>query len=179
MGRKPTPQPLAISPTSFNEEENIIIEPGPKSAPSLRSLRSPRSPFRFSTKVGQDFGDHPSVQPGEEHEHRRNFSSSPTTPSQPSFQQPSGSDRQEGRSLGQEQARPSTSPGKGGFFSNYKASKSSSRLQPIDTIRPVAEDTMSRDTDRPRASTKVASSEPRRRGKYPLFHVHPSRTHLI
>lgn len=169
MGRKPTPQPLAISPTSLNDEENDIIEPGPKSAPSLRSPKSPRSPFRFSTKLGQGFGDQPSMQPAEEHEHRRNFSSSPPTPSQPSFQQPSGSGRQEGRSRGQEQARPSTSPGKGGFFSNYKASKSSSRLQPVNTIRQVTEETMSRDTDRPIASTKVASSEARRRGNNPCF----------
>ena len=169
MGRKPTPQPLAISPTSLNDEENDIIEPGPKSAPSLRLPRSPRSPFRFSTKLGQGFGDQPSMQPAEEHEQRRNFSSSPTTPLQPSFQQPSGSGRQEGRSRGQEQVRPSTSPGKGGFFSNYKASKSSSRLQPVNTIRQVTEETMSRDTDRPIASTKVASSDARRRGNTPCF----------
>jgi hypothetical protein len=177
MGRKPTPQPLAISPTSLEDEESNIIEPGPKSAPSLRSPRSPRSPFRFSTKLGQGFGDHPSMQPAEEHEHRRNFSSSPTTPSQPSFQQPSLSDRQEGRSQRQEQARPSTPPGKSGFFSNYKASKSSSRLQPVDTIRQVAEEKMSRDTERPVASAKVAS-EPRRRGKIPC-HAQSSRPELI
>lgn len=169
MVRKPTPQPLALSPTSLEDEENDTIETGPKSAPSLRSPRSPRSPFRFGTKLGQGFSDHPSMQSAEEHEHQRNFSSSPTTPSQPSFQQSSSLDRQEGRSRGQEQARPSTSPGKGGFFSNYKASKSSSRLQSVDTIRQVAEEPMSRDTDRPVASTKVASSEPRRRGNPPPF----------
>jgi len=169
MGRKPTPQPLALSPTSFTEEENNIIEPGPKTAPSLRSPRSPRSPFRFSTKLGQGFGDQPSIQSTEEHEYQRIFSSSPTTPSQSSFQQSSVSDRQEGRSRGQEQARPSTSPGKSGLFSNYKASKSSSRLQPVDTIRQVPEETMSRDTDRPIVSTKVTSSEARKRGNTPYF----------
>jgi hypothetical protein len=179
MGRKPTPQPLAISPTSFEDEENNIIEPGPKSAPSLRSPRSPRSPFRFSSKLGQGFDDHPSMQPAEEQEHRRNFSSSPTTPSHPSFQPPSGSDRQEGRNWVQEQARPSTSPGKGGFFANYKASKSSSRLQPVDTIRQVAEEPMSRDTDRPVAAMKAASSEPRRRGNAPCFTVIFQKIELI
>jgi hypothetical protein len=169
MGRKATPQPLAIPPASIDDEENNNnVDPGPKSAPSLRSPRSPRSPFRFSTKLGQGFGDHPSMQPPEEQERRRNFTSSPTTPSQPSFQQPLGSERQEGRSRGQEQDRPSTSPGKSGFFSNYKASKSSSRLQPVDTIRQVTEEPMSRDTDRPAAPVKVANSEIRRRGEGPL-----------
>lgn len=181
MGRKPTPRPLAIPPASLDDEDNNKIEPGPKSAPSLRSPRSPQSPFRFSTKLGQGFGDHPSMQPPEEQEPRRNFSSSPTTPSQPSFQVPFGSERQErqeGRSRGQEQDRPSTSPGKGGFFSNYKASKSSSRLQPVDTIRQVTEETMSRDTDRPTAPAKVASAETRRRGEAPSFHVHSLKADL-
>lgn len=163
MGRKPTPQPLAISPTGDDNEKNIT-DAGPKSAPSLRSPRSPRSPFRFSTKLGQGFGDHPSMQATEEQERRRNLSS-PTTPLQSTFQQTLGSDRPEGRERGPELDRPSTSPVKGGFFSNYKASKSSSRLQPADTIRQVTEDTMSRDTDNPVISGKASSTDGKRRGK--------------
>ncbi len=169
MGRKPTPQPLAISSSTGDDHENNIADAGPKSAPSLRSPRSPRSPFRFSTKLGQGFGDHPSMQASEEQQCRRNLSSSPTTPSQSTFQQPFGSDRPEGRERGQERDRPSTSPVKGGFFANYKASKSSSRLQPADTIRQVTEDTMSRDTDRPVMLGKASSTDGKRRGKAHFF----------
>jgi len=170
MGRKAIPQPLDISPTSIDEDEQI--NPGPKSAPSLRSPRSPRSPFRFSTKFGQGFGEHPSMQAPEEQERRHNFSSSPSTPSQATFLQPVPSDRpdrQEACDRGQEPERPSTSPVKGGFFSNYKASKSSSRLQPGDSIRQVTEETMSRDTEQSATVTKVSSSEPKRRGRLHLF----------
>ena len=174
MGRKPTPQPLAIKPSSLENDDANKIDPGPKSAPSLRSPTSPRSPFRFSSLLGQGFGDHPSMRATEEQEGRRNFSSSPTTPSQPTFQQLFGSDKQEGRDRQRrpEQDRPSTSPAKGGFFSNYKASKSSSRLQPAENARQVAEETMSRDTERPVGSSKMGSSEGKRRGNTTSFDVH-------
>lgn len=168
MGRKATPQPLAIPPSSLENDNASGIDPGPKSAPSLRSPTSPRSPFRFSTKLGQGFGDNPSIRSTEEQERRRNFSSSPTTPLQPTFQHHLGSDRQEGRDRRPELDRPSTSPAKGGFFSNYKASKSSSRLQQAENLRQATEETMSRDTDRPVGSVKIASSEGKRRGNAPF-----------
>jgi hypothetical protein len=180
MGRKPIPQPLDISTTGH--DENNHVNPGPKSAPSLRSPRSPRSPFRFSTKGGQGFRDHPSMQAPEELQERRlNISSSPTTPSQATFSQAFGLDRQErleardrGQSV-QERDRPSTSPAKGGFFSNYKASKSSSRLQPSDSVRQVTEETMSRDTEESVLVTKVSSAESKikRRGKIQFHRIHP------
>ena len=55
-------------------------------------------------------------------------------------------------------------PARGGFFSNYKASKSSSRIQPPDTFGDVGEDSMSRDTDRPAMPRKASSQDASRKG---------------
>jgi hypothetical protein len=161
MARKPTPQPLSIS--SSQSEEADTVDAGPKSSQSLKSPRSPRSPFRFSTKLGQGFGEQPSMQGAEIQESHRDFSSSPTTTSAPSLSQTLISGRQSSRDRGREQDRPGTSPAKGGFFSNYKASKSSSRLQ-SETAK-QAEDSMSRDNDRPAMLGKVSASDGNRSGK--------------
>jgi hypothetical protein len=169
MVRKPTPQPLAISQEQNQQTNNI--DPGPKSAPSLRSPASPRSPFRFSTKVNQGFGDHVSMQATEEQDQRRNFSSSPSTPAQPTFHKHSASVRPEALEPREEQGRPSTSPAKGGFFSNYKASKSSRRLQDANITRQEVEETMSRDTDRPGLLGGRSSIDNKSRGKAALFHL--------
>lgn len=55
-------------------------------------------------------------------------------------------------------------PTRTGFFSNYKASKSSSRLQNSENKAVVAEN-MPRDTDRPAMSGNVSSQENGRNGK--------------
>jgi hypothetical protein len=179
MGRKPTPQPLDISSRdgsgtgdrdsngNFNNDR-IYIDAPPRSAPL--SLRSPRSPFRFSSKVAQGgFGSQPLVHLVEHQDPSRNPPSSPTNPSIPTLQQPIGFGRQEDLERGQERERPSTSPVKGGFFSNYKASKSSSRLQPVDTIRQLTEETMSRDGDQPELSGSVSTLEGKKNGITLMF----------
>jgi hypothetical protein len=156
MARKSTPQPLTLpGPTIGNDAHELIDSPNTRSPLSPKSPRSPRSPFKFtSSKKGEE----PSMQPPETQTPRATLPSSQTTPSLSTTQQSSvasaGHDKQD-------QDRPVRS----GFFSNYKASKSSSRLQNSDTVRQVPEDSMSRDTDRPTAmSGKVSSQETAKAG---------------
>jgi hypothetical protein len=180
MGRKPTPQPLDISsgdgtadrdPNGDFNNNKIYIDAPPRSAPlSLRSPISPRSPFRFSSKVVQGgFGSQPSVHLVEHQDPSRNPPSSPTNPLLPTLQQPLGIGRQEDLGRGQERERPSTSPVRAGFFSNYKASKSSSRLLPVDAIRQLTEETMSRDGDQSELSGSVLTLEGRKNGITLMF----------
>jgi hypothetical protein len=68
-------------------------------------------------------------------------------------------------------------PVRSGFFSNYKASKSASRLHNTESKPDLTDDKMSRDTVRPAMSGKVSSQEPARSGKTLLFRM-PLRTTL-
>jgi hypothetical protein len=182
MGRKQTPQPLDIpsgdgsvagnsDPCGAldNNDKTCVDEP-PKSA--TLSLRSPRSPFRFSAKVAQvGFGSQPSMHPADHQEPSRNHPSSPATPSYPTLQRPFGFGRREDPHRGQDRERPSTSPVKGGFFSNYKASKSSGRLQSVDIIRQVADEAMSRDGDRPELAAAEAADDGKKNGMVLVFRL--------
>jgi hypothetical protein len=158
MARKSTPQPLTLAdPANANDEHDFLDSPL-----SPKSPKSPRSPFRFTSSTkkggGQSQVDQPSMHAADPPQNRTtNLPPFQTTPSlsalQPSSAGSSGEERQE-------RERPTRS----GFFSNYKASKSSSRLQSQDAGRLVIEDSMSRDTDRPAMSGKVSSQEATRSG---------------
>ncbi|KAJ2894869.1 hypothetical protein MKZ38_007118 [Zalerion maritima] len=61
MGRKPAPQPLALSePTAEGDSQNSAGEtlgvPSPSSLVSSKSSKSPRSPFRFGSKKSPSIG---------------------------------------------------------------------------------------------------------------------------
>jgi hypothetical protein len=153
MARKSTPQPLTLpDPTAVDDEQDFIDNP--RSPLSPKSPKSPRSPFRFNTKKTQS--EQPHMQ-GAESQTRATIPSSQTNFSLNAI--PPYSGNFEGQES-QENQRPSRS----GFFSNYKASKSSSRLQNSDTARQAPEDSMSRDTDRPAMSGKVSTKETARTG---------------
>lgn len=163
------PQPLSLAAGSnFNNPPqsqqlfSTIDSPSPKSPLSPISPKSPKSPFRLSTKKGQYQGEHPSIQlqPAESQPSRTTLPPSQNTVSLPSLQQYS-----DNAALGPEkQERERDRPARTGFFSNYKASKSSSRIQNSDTIRQVTEDSMSRDTERPTMPERVPSQEHARTG---------------
>ena len=158
MARKSTPQPLTLAdPANVDDEHDFHNSPL-----SPKSPKSPRSPFRFtsSTKKGgvQSQVDQSSMHAADPPQNRTtNLPPSQATPSLSALQQSSAGSSSEER---QERERPTRS----GFFSNYKASKSSSRLQSQDAGRLVAEDSMSRDTDRPAMSGKVSTKETARTG---------------
>jgi hypothetical protein len=167
MVRKSTPQPLTLQNPIAHDEHNFIDNS--KSPLSATSPKSPRSPFKFtSSKKSQ--GEQPSMQAAEPLQNRTNLPTSQTTPSLSPLQQYSGDSGGQER---QERERPARS----GFFSNYKASKSSSRLQPSDTVRQVSEDNMSRDTDHPAMSGKVSPQETTRTGTTLWFRL--CRCHLL
>ncbi len=163
MTRKSMPQPLTLpdgpdSTTVIDEQERFIASPTSPLSP--KSPRSPRSPFRFnSSKRTQD--DLPPMQVAESLQSRANI---PSSQSLSSIQiLPSGQENQI-------QERPA----RGGFFSNYKASKGSGRLQNQDAVRPAPkEEGMSRDTDRPAMASKVSAKESGRTG---TSHVVPLST---
>jgi hypothetical protein len=164
MARKSTPQPLTLAdPTIVNDEHNFIDSP--RSPLSPKSPRSPRSPFNFSSssRKTQPKGEQPPMQAADSQQLRSTLPPSQTTPSLSTLQQTSGAS---GGQDNQERERPSRS----GFFSNYKASKSSSRLQQnADTVKQAAEDKMSRDTDRAGIGGKVSSQEKPRSGTTLFF----------
>ncbi|CZR50995.1 related to GTPase-activating protein beta-chimerin [Phialocephala subalpina] len=137
MARKSTPQPLTLPTTTANDEHDFIDSP--RSALSPKSPRSPRSPFRFNSKKSQS--DFPSIQAAESQQ----VSTIPASQTSPSFSTQHNTIIPE-----KERERPSRS----GFFSNYKASKSSSRLQNQER----QQEEMSRDTD-PAMSAKVSTKE--------------------
>lgn len=89
---------------------------------------------------------------------------SQTLPSLSSFQ-PSSSPRTPDKVVGIKEK-----PSRTGFFSNYKASKSASKLQSSSSsnisrqVNVVEDNNMSRDTDRPAMSGKVSSQDTKRSG---------------
>ncbi|KAI9744067.1 MAG: hypothetical protein M1818_002219 [Claussenomyces sp. TS43310] len=155
MARKPTPQPLAIPPPISKYASGTNSTPLSASAASAKTPKTPRSSFRFTSKTSQSSGDQPSMQAAE----RGRRKGQPSIPSS----QPS-------KSLitldepGRE--RSSTSPARGGPVSNNKLSKSSSRpLLPESTIRQVAEEAKSRDSERPAVPRDAPVPEPSKNEK--------------
>lgn len=157
MARKP--QPLTLTDPRTVDAEHQFLDNNPRSplsplSPlSPTSPKSPRSPFRFSTKKSQIQGAQP-MQVPDSHNSRTTLPPPQTSVSLSSLQQYTGASEAPEK---EKQQRPARS----GFFSNYKASKSSSRLQNAEQVRQVTEDNMSRDTDRP---GKVSSQETSRTG---------------
>ncbi|PMD19639.1 hypothetical protein NA56DRAFT_671728 [Hyaloscypha hepaticicola] len=149
MTRKAVPQPLTLAgSTAVNEQqyEHDFID-SPRSPLSLKSPKSPKSPFRF-TRTKESQSELPSMQAAE-YQTRSNL---PPSQSSPSAQQYTV--------VGQEnQEQPAT---KSRFFNNYKAAKSSSRLQNSESAATLTEDSMSRDTDRPGMAGRVSSKETKR-----------------
>jgi hypothetical protein len=182
MARKSNPQPLTLGDGSnlnvnVNPQHNSNFIDGPRTPLSPISPRSPNSPFRLSTKKaqGQNQGEHPSMQPAELQQSRTTLPPSQNTDSLPSLQQYSGAAAVGPPERQQERERERERPSRSGFFSNYKASKSSSRLQNSDTVRQVTEDSMSRDTDRPAISGRISSQENTRTGTtFPCLVCHSS-----
>ena len=155
MARKSTPQPLTLAdPKNLVNDEQDSFGRSPLSP---KSPKSPRSPFRFnskknsSTQIQQSQPDQSLMQASDTQQFRATLPPSHTAPSLSSTQTSEVSGTQE------KQERPSRS----GFFSNYKASKSSSRLQQTETVRQVQDDTMSRDTDRAGLEKKGSENKPR------------------
>lgn len=157
MARKSTPQPLTLA-----ESTNITSDSFQRSPLSPISPKSPRSPFsKFSATArklhSQTQADLP-VQAVESQPSSQTHTlpSSQTVPALPTQQQTTDK---------QDRDRPS----RGGFFSNYKASKSSSRLQEkAESARQQQEDIMSKDTDRPVIAV-VSSKDKPRSGANPVF----------
>ena len=160
---KATPQPLSMTADSSqltaDENHDSIASPSTPSTASPRSPVTPGSPFRFTSKKSYDKKHQQQQQlmqaAGEPTFGNKEISTSQTAPSlsTPPLSASSGEERDK-----------ESRPARGGFFANYMASKSSSRLQPTETIRKVSEDSMSRDTDRPAMSGKVSSQETKRSG---------------
>ncbi|KAG4437899.1 hypothetical protein IFR05_006618 [Cadophora sp. M221] len=152
MARKTTPQPLTLPNPNLVDNDLDFIG-SPKSPLSPKSPRSPRSPFRFNSKRTQS--ELPSMQAAESQQSRTTaLSSSQTTPSLSAISQFSDGPEQQ-----QQQQQKQERPARSGFFSNYKASKSSSRLQNNPDPASQPDDRMSRDTDRPAMSGRVSSKE--------------------
>ena len=153
MARKSTPQPLTLPDTTTAVDNEDEFVDSPRSPLSPNSPRSPRSPFRFnSSKKSQS--NLPPMQVAEPLQSQANIPPSQSLSAIEKF--PAGQENQSREW-----------PVRGGFFSNYKASKSSSRLQNSDTVRQVTkEEGMSRDTptDRPAMAAKVSSKESGRAG---------------
>jgi hypothetical protein len=169
MTRKNTPQPLTLGNTSVVDDDHHDFIDCPRTPLSLKSPKSPKSPpFRFnrSKKPQSDFAfEAPSMQAAEQNQPPSNL-----PPSEPS------SSFQQYPAAGQENQE---RPAKTGFFSNYKAAKSSSRLQNSESAQPVTEDNMSRDTERPGMAGKVSIKETRRAGTTHAVSSLLSRCHSL
>jgi hypothetical protein len=156
MARKSTPLPLNLAERTTVDDEHDFLD-SPRSHLTPTSPKSPRSPFKFTStkKGGQSQGEQSMQATAPPQKPTTNLSQTPT--SLPALQESSAASSGEER---QERERPTRS----GFFSNYKASRSSSRLQSREAAREASEDSMSRDTDRPAMSGKVSSQEATRSG---------------
>jgi hypothetical protein len=160
MARKP-PQPLTLTSDSIKtnaNDQNFLETPTPLSP---KSPKSPKSPFRFTTKKTQLQAENTPSMHVADLQTRSTLPPSQTTPSLSTLHYPAAAGGEEGRE--RERERPTRS----GFFSNYKASKSSSRLQ-SENAKSVNEE-MSRDSDRPAMTGKGSSNESARNGKTTYF----------
>ena len=150
MARKAGPQPLTLEGASYRNEQQQFID-SPISTNSLKSPKSPRSPFNFTTKKTQVEQSMQASEPRETQQNRADLPQSQTVPAL----------NQYCPAPGKEETQERERPAKGGFFSSYKASKSSNRLQ--DKSRGT-EAGMSRDSDRSAMSGKVSSQDSNRNG---------------
>lgn len=157
-----------------------------------KSPKSPRSPFRFAAKRPPLDDDKPQTQTHTaDPQSRANLPPSLTTPALSSLQQQqqrqqqqqqqqqqraAGSVTDEKAERGQHQQQPQQQSTRSGFFGNYKASKSSSRLQ-ADNARPATEEGISRDEQNPGTTRKVSAQEPTASGTTVL--VSPSSFHRL
>jgi len=138
MARKSQPQPLTLPDNNVHREHEHIESP--RTPLSLKSPKSPTSLFRFPTKkpiTGQ--GAPPSMQTADAPHRHSELPQSQTLPTLNQYR--SGEENQE---------RDKT--GRGGFFNNYKATKSQKSLE-----QNSIGETMSRDTDRPGMAERVVS----------------------
>ncbi|KAG0650903.1 Glucocorticoid receptor DNA-binding factor 1 [Hyphodiscus hymeniophilus] len=153
MARKSTPLPLNLAkPTTVDDDHDFLDST--RSPLSSKSPKSPRSPFKFisANKGVQPQAEQSMRVPETQQNRTTNIPPSQTFASLPTLQQLSAASTGEER---QERERPTRS----GFFSNYKASKSSSRLQPEDVAGKVSGDNISRDPDHSAMSGKVSPQE--------------------
>lgn len=148
MARKSTPQPLTLSnPQAVNDNvENLKNDN--RSPLSPTSPKTPRSPFRFTTSSKKLQSEETSMQASE---------SSRSTLPQTTVSLSDIPYRAAQETAGERR------PPKSGFFSNFQASKSSSRLQNSERYT-VSEEDMSKDTDQPAMTGRVSSKEPPRTG---------------
>jgi hypothetical protein len=154
MARKSNLQPLALEELTFEREQEHGYIDHPRSPLSPISPRSPRSPFsKFTTKKPQ--GEQ--SMPGAELQYPQQAGDLPQSQTVPALNQYSAAP-------GAEESKERERPTKTGFFSNYKASKSASRLQASDVVRPGTEESMSKDAERPALSGKVSAKEYSRNG---------------
>ncbi|RDW64709.1 hypothetical protein BP6252_10360 [Coleophoma cylindrospora] len=149
--RKPVPEPLSLDSNSSAPGEDTQ-SPAPLSAKSPRSPLSPFRPFTSSSRrQGPGQGDADS-QLMHEADPQRQIPVSQAVPAPPSSHPPSTSTAGADVYPPPQPRRPS----RAAFFTNYKAAKSASRLTAAESAR-IAEENMSRDTDRP--SGKVSSQD--------------------
>jgi hypothetical protein len=151
MARKSIPQPLTLANSLTLDDEHNSID-HPRSPFSPTSPKSPRSPFNFKNSKKTPI-DQSLMQPVDLQQPQATLSPAQQSLSLPTLQQSPITQEK------QEKDRSSRS----GFFANYKASKSSSRLQNSETAKQSLED-MSRDTDRGTMPGKVSSRENSRTG---------------
>ncbi|KAF7878922.1 hypothetical protein EAF04_000125 [Stromatinia cepivora] len=178
----------------------LNIEQSPRSPLSAKSPKSPRSPFKFNTKKSQLLhqaqaqAQEQQQQQQQEEQEQEKSQREETSSMQEGGPQISGKDipvtsgsgSGSGKGIPTSQTLPSLSsiqssrasdkvgvkerPSRTGFFSNYKASKSASKLQSSSLsasdisrqVNVVEDNNMSRDTDRPAMSVEVSSQDTKR-----------------
>jgi hypothetical protein len=148
-------QALMLDESPAAPDGSQYVEP-PRTPVTPKSPKSPRSPFRFAGKKAQLDDEKPQMQEAD-HQARANLPPSHTTPSLSNLQQRApapGADEKNERAA---------QPARSGFFGNYKASKSSSRLQ-SDSARPANEESVPRDAERHVITRKVSAQEPIKAG---------------
>lgn len=150
MAPKSNPQPLRLDQVGNIDQEDVVDARSPRSPLSSKSPRSPRIPFGFpSSKRTKSQGANLTLDIAD---------LEATTPTEASSQ-PAGllpaQEAAQPLSVHQEKTE-SDRPTRTGFFSNYKASRSASRLQ--------TEQDLAQDTDEPQLSSSLPSQESKRNG---------------
>jgi len=159
MARKNTPQPLTIVDDT-NSTTVVADHYSPLSPTTPKSPRSPFAKFSSGRKLQKERDqDKPPMQ-SEPAQQVRSIPPSQTTPSLTSTAPPSQSQPQ------QQQDRQERPP-KSGFFSNYKAAKSASRLQQqtSQSSTQAQDSSMSRDNNDRTGVGHVSSRDKTRSGK--------------
>ena len=161
-------QPLTLDESVTVPDDSQHVE-SPRTPITPKSPRSPRSPFRFAGKKAQLDDEMPQMQAADP-QSRANLPPSHTTPSLSNLQRAATGAHDEKNERGQ--------PTRSGFFANYKASKSSSRLQ-SDSARPTNEESISNHAERPIITRKVSTQEPIRPGTTLLVSSSPYVCHSL